>query len=188
MELAAAMETLAMETIEFRIVDKTGWGDGPWQAEPDKRQWQDKATGLPCLIVRNPIGALCGYVGVPAGHPVHGKGYDDVDVGVHGGLTFADRCHEGAEEHSICHKPAPGESDDVWWLGFDCAHAGDLSPQHAATMREIRVMPEFRRLPSPYMRDDTYKDIAYVEGEVQRLAAQLAALADAPAGSDSRPT
>lgn len=65
-----------METIEYRTDDKAGWGDGPWQSEPDKRQWQDDATGLPCLIVRGPVGALCGYVGVPEGHPAYGLSYD----------------------------------------------------------------------------------------------------------------
>lgn len=36
-----------METLEYRTKDKSTWGDGPWQQEPDKKQWQDAATGLP---------------------------------------------------------------------------------------------------------------------------------------------
>lgn len=64
-----------METIEYRTADKTGWGAGPWQQEPDKRQWQDEATGLPCLAVRGPGGHWCGYVGVAEGHPLYRKGY-----------------------------------------------------------------------------------------------------------------
>lgn len=56
-----------METIEYRTADKSQWGEGPWTAEPDKRQWRDEATGLPCLIVRGPHGAFCGYVGVAGG-------------------------------------------------------------------------------------------------------------------------
>lgn len=73
-------------------------GVGPWNNEPDKAQWVDDATGLDCLIVRNHGGALCGYVGVPEGHPAYGKDYDTVDVLVHGGLTFASLCAEGVEE------------------------------------------------------------------------------------------
>lgn len=65
-----------METIENHTYDKAGWGEGPWQSEPDKRQWQDEATGLPCLIVRGPVGALCGYVGVPLEHPAYGLSCD----------------------------------------------------------------------------------------------------------------
>lgn len=79
---------------EWRTQHKTGWPRGEWDQEPDKKQWTDAATGLPCLIVRNFGGALCGYVGVPPGHPDHGTDYGglDADVDVHGGLTFADAC------------------------------------------------------------------------------------------------
>ena len=89
-----------MQTIEYRTHDKSEWGPGPWQSEPDKRQWRDEATGLPCLIVRGPSGALCGYVGVSRGHPCYGKDYDDVTVEVHWGLTFASKCApEPTREH-----------------------------------------------------------------------------------------
>lgn len=81
-----------MKTIEYHCVDKSNWDEGAWQQEPDKKQWRDKATDLPCLIVRGPSGGLCGYVGVSPSHPLHGKDYDAVDVDVHGGLTFANGC------------------------------------------------------------------------------------------------
>lgn len=81
-----------MKTQEWKTVDKSTWGNGPWQDEPDKRQWKDEATGLPCLIVRGPSGALCGYVGVAEGHSHFGKDYDNAPVEVHGGLTFASKC------------------------------------------------------------------------------------------------
>lgn len=129
---------------------------GPWQDEPDKVQWVDEATGLDCLIVRNPVmGNLCGYVGVPEGHPEFGKGYDDVPVNVHGGLTYADGC-----AGPICHEPLPGRPDTVWWLGFDCAHAFDLAPGM------IKHAPELARL-------GTYRTFDYVVSEVQSLARQL---------------
>lgn len=88
-----------METIEYRnpTADKSSWGAGPWQDEPDKKQWLDATTGLPCLIVRNvhASGVLCGYVGVPRGHPYYEKDYSDTpDLDVHGGLTYADKCQE----------------------------------------------------------------------------------------------
>jgi len=65
-----------------------------------------KAHGFPCAVCRGMV-ALCGYVQVPKGHPAYGKWYDDVDVDVHGGLTFAQRTKDGH------------------WLGFDCGHFGD---------------------------------------------------------------
>ncbi len=81
---------------EWRNKDKSDWGPGPWQTEPDKRQWVDAATGLPCMMIRGHMGFWCGYVGVPEGHPLYGDGYDaayDKGATAHGGLTFAGPCH-----------------------------------------------------------------------------------------------
>jgi hypothetical protein len=39
-----------MKAIEYLFLDKSEWGAGPWQIEPDKVQWQDNETGLPCLV------------------------------------------------------------------------------------------------------------------------------------------
>jgi hypothetical protein len=151
------------ERIEYHSVDKSNWLDGPWKGEPDKLQWQDEVTGLPCLIVRGPSGALCGYVGLPPGHKLHGEGYDNVDVNVHGGLTFASSCSHGEQSHSICHVPSEGESDDVWWLGFDCAHCGDYTPVTAAMLGR-RYVPG---------GSEQYRDLAYVQEQVGELARQL---------------
>lgn len=157
-----------METKEYTAVDKSTWADGPWQHEVDKKQWMDEATGYPCLIVRGHSGALCGYVGVPEGHQDYEKKYDDVPAEVHGGLTFASHCQDGPEDHSICHIPAPGEPDNVWWLGFDCAHLGDISPAFDRMRRNIGL-PDH----GPLSYDETYKDMDYVEAEVRSLAQQL---------------
>jgi hypothetical protein len=156
-----------METIEYRTVDKSKWGPGPWDGEPDKRQWQDKATGLPCLIVRNPGGALCGYVGLSEGHPLYGKDESDCphDIDVHGGLTFADFCADTNDEsRHVCHKPSPEEPDHVWWLGFDCSHSGDVRPADHC-VRGIGY--------GPSSLGESYKTIGYVTRQVESLARQL---------------
>lgn len=76
-----------------------------WFTEPPTDDFF--AEGYRCEIKRhNSLGFLCGYVFVPEGHPDFGKHYDDVDVTVHGGLTYA---------NGGC-------------FGFDCGHAGDLTP------------------------------------------------------------
>lgn len=160
-----------MKTLEYRTVDKSAWGDGPWQHEPDKVQWRDAATGLPCLIVRNLMGALCGYVGVPPGHPAHGKPFGDLNLDVHGGLTFADHCQPGPENEAICHIPEPGEPDTVYWLGFDAGHAFDFSPAMAADMK----LCASDLLHHWIFADEVYRDLAYMQAEVAGLAAQLAA-------------
>lgn len=135
-------------------VDKSGWPDGPWMTEPDRVQWQH--AGYACLIMRGPVGALCGYVGIPEDHPCFGKHYDSCEVeGAHCGLTYSDAC-----SGSICHIPEPGMPDKVWWLGFDCAHYGD-------------ICPSIRRLNLRYDYRETYKDVAYVMGCCNEMAMNL---------------
>jgi hypothetical protein len=147
---------------------RSRWPEGPWTKEPDRKEWRTR-SGLPGLIVRNHMGALCGYAAVPPGHPAHGEHYDKIEASAHGWLTFADKCHG-----PICHVPAAGEPDDVWWFGFDCAHCGDLT---ASDIAMEKAYPELRlgsRENTPWTR--SYKDIAYVSEEVEKLAEQLAAM------------
>lgn len=130
----------------------------PWEGEPDRVEW--RAHGMPCLIQRSHMGNLCGYVAVSRRHPLYRKDYSApacAGIEVHGGLTYAGHCHG-----KICHAPKPGEPDDVWWFGFDCAHWGDLVPSFEACGRVLGY--------------GTYKGIAYVRREVVSLAAQLGAI------------
>lgn len=167
-----------MEHKTWTTEDKSTWGDGPWQQEPDKEQFADEATGLPCLVKRSHAsGALCGYVGVPEGHPWFSVGYGALEEDgnapeVHGGLTYADFCQEGPEELTVCHVPAPGEPDRVWWLGFDCAHAWDLMPAMKARERTYG-MPDYPGLGI----EDKYRTVEYVKAECASLAAQIMAAA-----------
>lgn len=152
-------------------LNKSEWGEGPWMTEPDKPQWTDAATGFVCLIIRNRMGALCGYVGVEPEHSFFEQKYNSEALNalkVHGGLTFSDHCQPGPIEQTICHIPAPGESDNIWWLGFDCAHAWDFMPQMIAF--EKKYFPDFTNL----WKDCIYRDIAYVQAECASLAAQIA--------------
>lgn len=138
---------------------KESWPDGPWHREADRDEWVDPSTGLTCLVNRNmSLGFLCGYVGVPPGHPWHGKNYYDLPVDVHGGLTYAREC-----DGHICHVPSPGEPEHLWWLGFDCGHAFDLAPG----MEALRIEKGW-----PLHADDRYCDMIYVKAEVARLAEQ----------------
>lgn len=259
-----------MRTIEYRTIDKSAWADGPWHHEPDKRQWQDAATGLFCVIIRVDFsGNLCGYVAVPPDHPAYGLHYDGItdaeaqakreawredvrrwteagrpplekwwarpdkppplpddpvpgigeklrDIEVHGGLNYAragqtptveswERLRLSVDEAklsdefrkfplgdtarfvrkfqpvvdnyeayveliykiSICCEVEPGEPDDLWYFGFDCGHAWDISPAMDATLEMIRG----ERLHS--IPESKYRDLAYVEEQVASLAQQL---------------
>jgi hypothetical protein len=130
-------------------------GDGPWQGEPDMVEWVDE-TLLPCLIIRSTFGNFCGYVGITKDHPLFRVGYCDIEqnLDVHGGLTYSDHWDLDAE------KPTQYR---IWWLGFDCAHAWDLSPAS-----ELRKM-FFGEIP-------VYRNLYYVKKECQNLAAQLKAI------------
>jgi hypothetical protein len=146
-----------MKRIEYTYPNKAEKPEGPWSTEPDKVQWVDEETGLPCIIRRNDsMGFWCGYVGVPRSHPYFEKEYGEVDVEVHGGLTFSDRCSASEDPHDICHVVEEGEDDEVWWLGFDCGHYRDASPYMGKIYRE-----------------DIYRDQAYVMSECASLAKQL---------------
>lgn len=148
-----------METKEWRFVDKSKWPRGEWDNEPDKMQWRDEATGMACLIHRGPSGALCGYVGVPEGHPWYGKDWGDIDAQTHGGLTFSRQCAETTEEgRGICHVPGPGEPKHLWWVGFDCAHWRDYMPAFVGD--------------SCLFEDGEYRSMSYVKHEVGQLASQ----------------
>jgi hypothetical protein len=155
----------------YRTVDKSAWGPGPWQDEPDEVSWTDDATGLACLIMRSPFsGGLCGYVGVGPDHRWYGLNKSDcLDEGcdsllcprmldVHGGITFS-----GVRSADAL---TPGNTSAVWlwYFGFDCFHEDDYGPKVAAqdlSWAEIT-------------KQNTYRDISYVRGECSGLAAQLA--------------
>ena len=164
------MNELNLRTWMDPQVNRETWAAGPWDDEPDKMQWTDEATGLPCLIKRNSIGALCGYVGVTRDHPLYETCYTDAEtqaaIDVHGGLTYSDKCQDGPDPSTICHLPEPGEPDDVWWFGFDCGHGWDYWPG----------MPDVFRNMSPAY----YRDVAYVQGQITELAKQLVAAREAP--------
>jgi len=147
-------------------IDKSNWPRGPWDDEPDRVEFEH--AGLPCLMIRHPRhGNYCGYAAVPPGHPLHGKDYDTPEVDVHGGLTYADKC-----QGDICHVPKPGEPEDVWWFGFDCAHGGDRAPGLEADLREAGI---------PRLSDygEVYRDLSYVRAETEKLAEQLARVSHA---------
>lgn len=146
-------------------LEKKEWGPGPWQKEPDRVEFE--YLGFPCLLRRNMhvSGSWCGYVAVPPSHPAYKKDYSSLDVGVHGGLTYSDHCRG-----DICHIPKPGEPDDVWWVGFDCAHFQDFPPLSAAVLKTVTQRESF------FDMFGTYKDLKYVKAETKSLAKQLAAL------------
>ena len=151
------------------MTDKSDWGPGPWQSEPDRVEFSH--AGFPCLIVRHRTsGHLCGYVAVPPGHIWHGFDFSSfADVArptpepeCHGGVTYASTC-----AGVICHVPAPGEPEDVWWLGFDANHSGDIAPGS-----EMDRRGRLTSWGSAY----EYRTVEYMRWQCERLAEQARAV------------
>lgn len=93
----------------------------------------------------------CGYVGIPAGHPLHGKDYDAPSKFKLGemqtqesnpvGTYFALCALSEGDEFAIISYAAnvnggityadgsptyPVDNDGLWWFGYDCAHIDDV--------------------------------------------------------------
>lgn len=151
-----------MPSLAAYEVDRSTWVRGPWDEEADLLRWD--AEGLPCALVRNLMGAWCGYVGLPPGHPDNGKRPHELDdvVNVHCGVTYAGAPTTGLRaacalrEHEVA-------LPSMFWVGFDCAHGDrDVFPSEPTYIR-IELDKEFC----------FYKTMAWVKTETERLAYQL---------------
>lgn len=115
--------------------------------------------GLRWWVAIRPMGFRVGYVEIPPAHPWCGLEPDEVDVDVHGGLTFLDE-----------HEDLPGAP---MVAGFDCLHAGDgqdpdlMDPENLELWQQMRDMLGFSPL------DGIVRDADYVEHECRMLAAQV---------------
>lgn len=122
----------------------------PWEMEPDVLEWQDEETGYWCRIKRQSLGHLCGYVQVPM--ELAAADYESFDV--HWGVTYA----------GCGHPDVVGSPKDKFWIGFDCAHAGDYVPFAVGD-----------RFCTP---NEEYRTIGYVRLHVEKLAKQAKKICD----------
>lgn len=153
---------------------------GPWMEEPDQLEWIDPETKLNCLIRRSPLGALCGYVGVDPTNRLYGKHYNywEAPEGKYEPLIprwmtrlqYLPRKVDPLLEGLRCHWGLtfsdfwPEIEPYIWWFGFDCGHAGDLTP----------LMPRNSQIFfGEEIEADVYRDIEYVKNEVTNLALQI---------------
>lgn len=143
------------------------YGSGPWTDEQDFMFWVDSYTNLPCMVIRHPsLGHLCGYVGIEKTNSLFGKHYDEIsrliNYDAHGGLTFGGDFRFNRTVN-IMISDMPDKYREIvkafWWVGFDCAHSGDLVPGMI--------------LPAVLKREDTYRDFAFVIDECTTLAAEI---------------
>ena len=116
----------------------------PWVKEPNYLAFEHE--GYHCKIQRQEAGILCGYVRLDPKHPYYNIKPDALslaELDVHGGITYCQMCEDG------------------FWLGFDCAHYGDL-------------------IPLLYHRGETgvYRDMDYVIKQLKSLVEQLQGVDD----------
>lgn len=134
------------------MIDRTKWSArGVWDTEQDLIYWIDKRTQLPCLIIRQAFGHLCGYVAITSDNKFYKLDYRSEffpSLKVHGGVTFT-----GSLDFHVM------ILDHKWWVGFDCGHYYDLCPAY-----QVSVGAENRM----------YKDIKYVKRQCRLLAKQIA--------------
>jgi hypothetical protein len=121
---------------------------GPWDDEPDFAHWTDAHSGYRCMCKRTQTGAWCGYVNVPRNHPWHGLDYDEVD--------------DKISVHGGITFANPWLAEGDWWFGFDCGHAWDIQPALHAFLEDPETV---------------YRDLAYVQDQIELLALQLWAIA-----------
>ena len=115
-----------------------------------EKEWTTRA-GLKATVIAHDMGHRCGYVGVSKYHPWYGKDYNEVDLDVHGGLTYA------------------GMRDDLWWFGYDCAHLGDARDPELMSDEYKNVLLG-RNL---NFDGDTIKTLDFCVNECESMAAQL---------------
>jgi len=163
------LDMIAMDlTTEYQrraVFDKSDWGDGAWQTEPDLVMWRAKAPPhYRCMVARSFFGSLNGYVAIPPGHPAHGVVHQRLKhVPSHRGLSFSG--HATAEH---------------WVLGFDCGHGFDIQPASNARLRQVGALPGFMSGDDDGMGEVfrmRYRDLPYVREVVEALAAALAKIA-----------
>jgi len=122
----------------------------PWIHEPDIKVGYYKNRKY--FILRNHMGALCGYVNVSK--------KSACDISCHGGLTFNGKFSYShlKKQHDLDDKSYKSFFKSTYWLGFDCAHYNDIIPK--------MIHMDFRK-------DNVYRDIHFVENECKKIIDQI---------------
>lgn len=179
--------------------------EGPWLDEPNRKEFTH--SGLNCLILRGPVGSLCGYVAVGKDHPFHGVWYGGCTKGCNPkpevlreilGHPVPKSMQEWNEKHPRCEEfsHSPESILDVHGgLTYSGACSGEIC--HVPKPGEeddvwwfgfdtahcddlVPGLLEIGGRKSEYMADNVYRDISYVESETRKLAEQLWAIKEIP--------
>ena len=146
---------LELEEIHIYTSDQKlkWWGYGEWIEEPDQVNFEYEE--IKCKIKRIFFpdgrkqedgtyhifgGHLCGYISIPKNHKFFGKNFYDIEIEVHGGLTYANI------------------EEDEFWIGFDCAHSMDYVPS-MEFLRKKYISDLIMPIPEEYKDHPLFKPI-----------------------------
>lgn len=145
-------------------------GYGEWIEEPDfvAIEYFGYEATVRRVLVKEPWsteecyfgGHLCGYVRIPENHPYFIQEHEDMDISAHCGLTY-------------------GEKHEQYWIGFDCAHAGDLIPSSEFVNKKRRASGEPEPFPIPKGFEDfslfhsVYRNMKFCIEECMHIIDQL---------------
>jgi hypothetical protein len=132
-----------------------------------ERMWFTE-SGYRAIVVFNKTGHRCGYVEIPRSHPCYEKECSDININVHGGLTFSAHVNE-----------MPYDTlKEFWVLGFDCIHSGDAidleSYERYSNMGYIpKIQEDISHIFNIIFSDGVVRTLDFVVAECESLATQL---------------
>lgn len=159
--------------ISGRYIDKSSWGEGPWQDEDDWIAWiNPDAPNHHNLVIRHSnLGHLCGYVGVDERSQWYQRHPGpQIDV-VHGGITLSG-FSRGPENSPGAFRVTNGANlQEIWWFGFDCGHAADYFPAQATPWLNLGATPAMVNVMTG--NPENYKTVDYVVDQIDSLREAL---------------
>lgn len=121
----------------------------------------------PCVVIFQPLGYRCGYIGLPEKNKFYGIDYDKIDIDCHGGLTYSsNHLHEQSDTNT-------------WWIGFDCAHCNDAVDytslrKYYTDDRSKSMFNRWEALDQKYPVPDSHvRELAYVIKECINIIDKL---------------
>ena len=149
------------------------WGYGDWVEEADEALFTYK--GIKCCVMRMAVwegsprqlslGQLNGYVKIPDDHPLFGKDIyeEEVEIEVHGGLTYGGDLKDNGD----------------FWMGFDCAHSGDLVPSLGKRLESKLIglpagLPKkYYKKFSSFLNEPIYRNMRFCIEECKKMVDQV---------------
>jgi len=115
-----------------------------------------KYRGMRCVVLALDMGHRCGYVHIPTRHKLYRKNYDDVNIQVHGGLTFSDFLQPGR-----------------WFIGFDCAHCDD---KRDPSIMDESALKAYNSYSKEWNDRGTLRTTKFCEDECRKMVDQIRAM------------